>query len=59
MKNGMEVPKNLKIELTYDPAIPLQGICVHAKQLQLCLFVTPWTVAHQAPLSMGFSGKNS
>ena len=20
------------------------------------LFVTPWTVAHQAPLSMGFSG---
>ena len=23
------------------------------------LFVTPWTVAHQAPLSMGFSGKNT
>ena len=22
---------------------------------QSCLFVTPWTVAHQAPLSMGFS----
>ena len=22
---------------------------------QLCLFVTPWTVAHQAPLSMEFS----
>ena len=22
------------------------------------LFVTPWTVAHQAPLSMGLSGKN-
>ena len=21
----------------------------------VCLFVTPWTVAHQAPLSMGFS----
>jgi len=21
---------------------------------QLCLFVTPWTVARQAPLSMGF-----
>ena len=20
-----------------------------------CVFVTPWTVAHQAPLSMGFS----
>ena len=23
------------------------------------LFVTPWTVASQAPLSMGFSGKNT
>ena len=23
------------------------------------LFVTPWTVAHQAPLSMGLSGKNT
>ena len=23
------------------------------------LFVTPWTVAHQAPLSMGFYHKNS
>jgi len=22
-------------------------------------FVTPWTVTHQAPLSMGFSGKNT
>ena len=22
--------------------------------LQSCLFMTPWTVAHQAPLSMGF-----
>ena len=25
----------------------------HSTQVQL--FVTPWTVAHQAPLSMGFS----
>ena len=23
------------------------------------LFVTPWTAAHQAPLSMGFSGKDT
>ena len=29
---------------------------VHAKSLsRVYLFVTPWTVAHQAPLSMGFS----
>ena len=26
---------------------------------QVRLFVTPWTVAHQAPLSMGFPGKNN
>ena len=30
-------------------------VCLCAKALQLCLFATPWTVAHQTPLSMGFS----
>ena len=30
-------------------------MCVCIKSLQLCLFVTPWTVAGQAPLSLGFS----
>ena len=29
------------------------NIILCAKSHQLCL--TPWTVAHQAPLSMGFS----
>ena len=31
--------------------------CVHAKSLQLCptFCNPPWTVAHQAPLRMGFS----
>ena len=29
--------------------------CMHAKSLQLCLFVTLWTVAPQAPLTMEFS----
>ena len=29
--------------------------CVHAKLLQSCLTLTPWTVGCQAPLSMGFS----
>ena len=28
---------------------------VRVKLLQSCLFVTPWTAARQAPLSMGFS----
>jgi len=33
-----------------------EGTCMHAKLLQLCLTLQPlWTVAHQAPLSMGFS----
>ena len=31
-------------------------VSVHAKSLQLCLtLVSPWTVAHQAPVSVGFS----
>ena len=29
----------------------------HFSRVQL--FVTPWTVAYQAPLSMGFSGEES
>ena len=33
-----------------------QGECIHAKLLSCVqLFVTRWTVARQAPLSMGFS----
>ena len=29
--------------------------CIHAQPLShVQLFATPWTVAHQAPLSMGF-----
>ena len=28
---------------------------VHAQSFQSCPTVTPWTVAHQAPVSMGFS----
>ena len=35
---------------------PHHFLGVHAKLLQSCpLFATPWTVAHQAPLSVGFS----
>ena len=30
-----------------------QGVCELLSRVRL--FVTPWTVAHQAPLSMGFS----
>ena len=35
------------------------GLLLHASVLSRCshvrLFVTPWTAAHQAPLSLGFS----
>ena len=38
-----------------------RGVCVcmlnHFSRVQL--FVTPWTVTHQAPLSMGSPGKNN
>ena len=31
-------------------------VCVHAQSLsRVWLFMTPWTVAYQAPLSLGFS----
>ena len=33
-------------------------ILLSAQSLQSCLFVALWTVAHQAPLSMGFSRKD-
>ena len=36
--------------------LPQHGLSAIVKSLShVRLFVTPWTVAHQAPLSMGFS----
>ena len=35
--------------------IPSLWLCVLSRFSRAQLFVTPWTVAHQAPLSMGFS----
>ena len=35
---------------------PLYTLCLHAQLLSCVqLFSTPWTIAYQAPLSMGFS----
>ena len=48
-----------------EDSLPAEPIVKHLTQCMLgCfshvwLFVTPWTVAHKAPLSMGFSGKNT
>ena len=39
--------------LSFGNPVPLA--CMHAQTLsRIWLFATPWTVAHQAPLSMGF-----
>ena len=35
--------------------VPSYSGCTHAKSLHMFDSETPWTVAHQAPLSMGFS----
>ena len=37
----------------------LQSVCAYTRTLSCVqLSAAPWTTAHQAPLSMGFSGKN-
>ena len=41
--------------LCHSPSRKPIAVCVLAKSPQLCLFAIPWTVACQAPLSMGFS----
>ena len=41
----------------------MRACCMHISMLShfshIQLFATLWTVAYQAPLSMGFSGKNT
>ena len=45
-----------KTELFLLPlAAPEGSLCVYVSLSRVWLFVTPWTVAHQAPLSMEFS----
>ena len=38
--------------------MPVLSTCLLSCFSHVPLFVTPWTVAHQPPLSMGFPGKN-
>ena len=54
--------KGLEINLKCFPhsrqeisMVSLWGVCVLTCFCHVWLFATPWTVAHQAPLSMGFS----
>ena len=41
------------------PAPGVEGAKVKVLVAQLCDSATPWTEAHQAPLSLGFPGKNT
>ena len=54
-KNFQHTPTVRQNDVLENMSSPI-CVCVRARSVvQLCPFVTPWTVAHQAPLSMGFS----
>ena len=57
-ENHSNVRKNtLRLGVVcYVGEVLFKDMCLVA---QLCLFATPWTVAHQAFLSMDFPGKNT
>ena len=59
MACGILVPQSgiKPVPLTVEARVLATGLPVKIKVLvtQLCLFATPWAVAHQAPLSMEFS----
>ena len=40
-----------------DAVLSVGDTCVLYRFSRVPLFVTPWIIAHQAPLSMGFSGQ--
>ena len=48
------VPESLH-QFTWNYHSIVHGLCVLSHFSRFQLFVTPWTVAHQAPLFMGFS----
>ena len=52
---GGDGGRRIFLSLRHRLGSSIAGCCLVA---QSCLFETPWTVAHQAPLSMGFPGKN-
>ena len=54
---GMKVKNESEVALSHpDPVCVCVCACAHARVLShVQLFVTPWTIAHQAPLSVEFS----
>ena len=53
---GLTFPNSLGL---INPCNSSSQLTSQAHPMALWLLGTPWTVAHQAPLSMGFSGKNT
>ena len=47
-------PRNKRKKNTKEPRVYNVSVAVQLLS-RVRLFVTPWTVAHQAPLSLGFS----
>ena len=57
-------PHSPKLLVLWVPVFPLQkmtalDVCILINFSHIWLFVTLWTIAHQAPLSMGFSRQES
>ena len=59
IQSALQSLNKLHLVVIYHPFYVLLSSCVHACMLScfscVRLFVTLWTIAHQAPLSMGFS----
>ena len=54
-----QVSSNCFATEALHPSDPFSKMCVCGLLIQSCLtLLTLWTRAHQAPLSMGFPGKN-
>ena len=54
---GSSVPGILRARILEWVAISFSNACMLSRFSRVRLFATPWTVAHEAPPSMGFSGQ--
>ena len=50
----MSTTPSPELDFLFTEPSTVTGVCVYVLSC-VQLFVTPWTVAHQAPLAMGFS----
>ena len=54
-KNLKKKKSNSTVNVWWEPPIVIVCVCMLSHFSSARLFATLWTVAHQAPLSMGFS----